>query len=107
MKPKIRLTAIMHRHIPCIDCIRFTAYESPIDSADIFLLQHRHDELEKTAIGARHILSTDQWPSEFLQRIDGLAVRVDIFIIVIGDDVGVLELKFVQVLEIRAIVPNA
>ena len=98
MEPDLRLSTIRTRIAPCEDGIGLAGNETPVDGAHVIGLQQRHYLLESTTACPGHIFSVDHRTAVRLESVDCLLlVLFATGIVVIGDDVGFLELDLIEV----------
>ena len=93
VKPYLGLAAIGDGRAPGVDGVGLARDEAPIDSPHVVLLEQGHDVGELAVSGPRHVLGAYQRAVESPEESDIPHLVGGVLIVVVGDDVGVVEVE--------------
>src|SRR5690606_1634403 len=94
MEPQRRLVGVGFRPaVPRIDRLRLTVYKPPAKHGHVVLLGNRQEALERTAVGARHLLRAPQRLIVPLELLDTLLEIFGRVVVMETDDIRLLDLE--------------
>lgn len=100
VKPQFRFRTIGNRLIPGIFGVRFSGNQTPVDGANILFFQYRHDVGKQAVVSAGHVFAAEQWTVVAFQGINSSLMFFRIIVVVVGNDIRIFDLKFIQVTQV-------
>ena len=104
VKPLGRFGTVGDGFIPGVFCVGFAFHQAPVNGTYALFLQKGHDVAEEAVVPAGHVFRTDHGSVVLFQSVNSLLVIDFIAVIVVGDDVGISQLKFVEIRQ--SVVPD-